>query len=258
MTEYPPQYPDQNPASGWPPPAEPGPAVPEQRDQSNPPSDQPWHGTEPPTTIAPVPPSAPEPYPASPAYPATPAYPAPASPAGPGAYPASPAYGQATPASPAYGQATPAYPSDPYTAPVDPYPTTPYPPAPAPAGYPYPASPAYGQTSGPPYGQVIQPQVALVVAPPSSGAATASLVLGIVGLVLGWCACGVPSLLAIIFGHVGLRQTRNNAMSGHGMAVAGLVMGYVLIVPTIIVTVLILGYLGVFGAAAATGGTGGY
>ena len=220
MTEYPPPNPDQNPA------------VPEQRDQSNTPSDQTWYSSaEPPTTIAPVPAApAPEAYPASPA-----------------AYPASPAYPTAYPTDPYQA------PADPYQAPADPYQTTPYsavpyPPAPAPAGYPY------GQPSAPPYGQ---PAVALFVAPPSSGAATASLVLGIIGIVLGWCVCGIPSLLAIIFGHVGLRQTRNNAMSGHGMAVAGLVMGYVLIVPTIIVTVLFLGWLGVFGAAAANS-TAGY
>jgi hypothetical protein len=235
MTDYPPpQYPDQNP-SGWPPPAQPGPA--DEREQSSTPSDQTWYSTEPPTTIAPVPPTAP-----------------------PQAYPASPAYGQATPASPAYGQATPAYPAspaaypgyptDPYTVPADPYPTTPYPPAPAPAGYPY------GQTSAPPYGQpygqVMQPAVALVVTPPASGAATASMILGIVGLVVGCFMCGIPSVLAIIFGQIGLNQTKNDVKSGRGQAIAGLVMGYILIVPTIIGTIFFLGYLGVFGAAAAS------
>jgi hypothetical protein len=246
----PPQYPDQNP-SGWPPPAQPGPA--DEREQSSAQSDQTWYSTEPPTTIAPVPPVPPQAYPASPAYGQ--------------ATPASPAYGQATPASLAYGQATPAYPAspaaygyptDPYTVPADPYPTTPYPPAPAPAGYPYgqTSAPPYGQPSGPPYGQVMQPAVAFVVAPPASGAATASMILGIVGLVFGCFLCGIPSVLAIIFGHIGLNQTKNDVKSGRGQAIAGLVMGYVLIVPTIIGTIFFLGYLGVFGAAAATSGAG--
>jgi hypothetical protein len=203
MTDYPAQHPDPNPASGWPPPAQPGAAGPEQRDQP----DQGSYGTgEPPTRIAPS-------YPASPAYP-----PQPASPAYP-PQPASPAY-PPQPASPAAYPASP--PSDPYAQPVyagDPYATTtPYP-QPPPAAYP----PAYG------YGTP-------AAAPPNSGAATASLVLGITGLVVGWCACGLPSLLAIIFGHIGLNQTRNNLKGGRGQALAGLIMGYVLIVPTVLVT----------------------
>jgi hypothetical protein len=250
MTDYPPpQYPDQNPASGWPPPAQPGPE--DEREQSSTPSDQTWYSTEPPTTIAPVPPTAPPQ-----AYPA--------SPPAPQAYPASPAYGQATPAYPPSPAAYPGsaaasgYPTDPYTVPADPYPTTPYPPGPAPAGYPYgqTSAPPYGQPSGPPYGQVMQP-MAVVVAPPASGAALASMILGIVGLVFGCFLCGIPSVLAIIFGHIGLNQTKNDVKSGRGQAIAGLVMGYVLIIPTIIGTIFFLGYLGVFGATVA-GSSAGY
>jgi hypothetical protein len=92
-----------------------------------------------------------------------------------------------------------------------------------------------------------------VVTPPKSGAATASLVLGIVGLVIGWCLCGIPSLLAIIFGHIGLKETRNNARSGHALAVTGLIMGYVLIIPTVAGTVLVLLiYLGRFACTASS------
>ena len=201
MSDHPPQYPDQNSPSGWPPPAQPGPTVPEQRDQSsNSPPDQPLPYTEPPTTIAPA------------SYPASPAYPA---------YPASP---------PADPYAAPAAPTG---YPADSYPTTPYPQPPA-AAYPpaavyppvsgYPASPGYGQP---------------IATPPSSGVATASMVLGIIGLLVGWCTCGLPALLAIILGHMGLNQTRNNQKSGRGMAITGLVLGYLTIVPAIIGTVLV-------------------
>jgi len=33
-------------------------------------------------------------------------------------------------------------------------------------------------------------------------------------------------LLAVPFGHIGIRQTRDGAQGGHGMAVVGLVLGY--------------------------------
>ena len=56
--------------------------------------------------------------------------------------------------------------------------------------------------------------------------AVASLVLGIVGLVL--CCLWIPELLAVIFGGVALSQIKNNpGQSGRGMAIAGLVLGYV-------------------------------
>jgi hypothetical protein len=57
--------------------------------------------------------------------------------------------------------------------------------------------------------------------PPTNGLAVAALVLGIV-----W-AFWIGSALAIIFGHVALGQIRQRNQSGKGMAVAGLVLGYV-------------------------------
>jgi uncharacterized membrane protein len=36
----------------------------------------------------------------------------------------------------------------------------------------------------------------------------------------------IGSILAVIFGHVALRQIRRNGNRGRGMAIAGLVLGY--------------------------------
>ena len=55
----------------------------------------------------------------------------------------------------------------------------------------------------------------------TNGLAIASLVLGIVTL------CGVGSVLAVIFGHIALNQIRERNESGRGLAIAGLVLGYV-------------------------------
>ena len=60
---------------------------------------------------------------------------------------------------------------------------------------------------------------------PSSGKATAAMVLGILGLVLFPVIC---SALAIIFGSLAMRQTsRDPELDGRGQAIAGLVMGIV-------------------------------
>lgn len=64
----------------------------------------------------------------------------------------------------------------------------------------------------------------------NSGMATASLVLGLVGLFISWFTFGIPSILAIIFGHIGISQTKPAAgVSGRGLAITGLVLGYVVV-----------------------------
>ncbi|MEO5960473.1 MAG: DUF4190 domain-containing protein [Opitutaceae bacterium] len=61
---------------------------------------------------------------------------------------------------------------------------------------------------------------------PTSGFALASMILGIVSLVGGFFLF-VPPILAVVFGHVSLSQTKKNpALRGRGMGIAGLVMGY--------------------------------
>lgn len=98
-----------------------------------------------------------------------------------------------------------------------PYPA-PYPPAPY--GRPYPAPGQYPYA--PPYR-------------PTNGMAVASLVLGI--LWLYW----IGSILALIFGYVARRQIRERGEGGDGMAVAGIVLGWIgvgLIVVFVVIFVL--------------------
>lgn len=83
---------------------------------------------------------------------------------------------------------------------------------------------------GPPPGQASQRGgiPPLIYGPPrTSGLAVASLVLGILWL------CGIGSLLATILGAVALSQISrsNGALTGKGMAVAGLVLGIVGLLP---------------------------
>ncbi|GII59773.1 hypothetical protein Pth03_81620 [Planotetraspora thailandica] len=68
--------------------------------------------------------------------------------------------------------------------------------------------------------------------PQTSGAAMASLVVGVVGVVVGWCTFGIPCVIAIILGHIGLAQTKDGTKGGRGLAVAGLILGYLILVIT--------------------------
>lgn len=151
-----------------------------------------------------------------------PAYPgAPVPPQQP-AYPTAASVPQPTTA-PGYPGAAPQQPSSGYPGAV--------PPAPA-----YPAA-GYAQPYGQPYPT---PQR-------SNGLAVASLICGIAGLVI------IPflaSVVAVITGHLGLNQTkRDSTLGGRGMAIAGLVLGYIGIAFSILLGALML--LAVFAAGSA-------
>jgi hypothetical protein len=78
------------------------------------------------------------------------------------------------------------------------------------------------------------PVVAVVQGRPTSGAAVVALIFGIIGLFLSWCSLWIPSLVAVVCGHVGVVATRQGRRSGRGMAVAGLVLGYLVVAVTVI------------------------
>lgn len=70
----------------------------------------------------------------------------------------------------------------------------------------------------------------------TNGMAIGSLVCSIAGLV----TCGLGSLLGVIFGHIGLSQIKQSggAQPGRGLAIAGLVIGYLVVVIWVIFVVL--------------------
>jgi hypothetical protein len=157
----------------------------------------------------------------------------------PGAYEAT-SYGQAPADQPGYGQA--AYPQAPGQTP---YPSTAYPQAGyGQAGY---GQPPYGQA---PYGQsgygapsYSQPYPGggfspYPAAPKTNGLAIASLVCSI----LGFC-CGVGGVLGVIFGFVARGQIKRSggAQKGSGLALAGIIVGFVFIALAAIGLVVLLG-----------------
>lgn len=102
------------------------------------------------------------------------------------------------------------------------------PPAPPPSSGPPPASGP--QTTG--YGYQTSPK--------TNGLAIASLVLGIAGLV--FYACGVASILAVVFGFIARNQIDRSGetQGGRGMAIAGIIMGWIGIALLVIFWVVII------------------
>ncbi len=125
-------------------------------------------------------------------------------------------------------------------------------PAPGPDfGYPgYGAQPPPGQPISAPYGSAAPPYTAYAPAyaptygqsasvPPTSGFAIASLICSIVSWFLVPFIGGV---LAVIFGHIARQEIRRSQgwKRGNGLALAGLVIGYIHIAVALVVGIVFL------------------
>ena len=96
---------------------------------------------------------------------------------------------------------------------------------PPPPQTPPPPVPAYGYAPPPGF----PPPPVYPAKPKANGLALTSMILGILGITVGICLLFFPVLpiLAVVFGHIGLTQTRKTAAPGRGYAIAGLVTGYI-------------------------------
>lgn len=127
-------------------------------------------------------------------------------------------YGQSQHEQTAYGQ--PAHSQPAYGQPADPYGQTP-------SSYPQPYGQQYGQAPSP-YGQPYG-QPGYYGAPEPKGLSIASLCCGI-SVYIGFGFIILPQIAAVVLGHMALKKEP----AGKGMAIAGLVMGYVGIALTVI------------------------
>lgn len=103
---------------------------------------------------------------------------------------------------------------------------------------PQPYGPPYDYGYGPAYGHPgFQPPR------PTDGMAIASLVVSCVS-VGGFCAWGVGALLGVlgaIFGHVARRRIRRSGAGGAGIALAGIIVGWVMAaIGVLVLTVLVV------------------
>jgi hypothetical protein len=86
------------------------------------------------------------------------------------------------------------------------------------------------------YVQPVMPAVHFIH-PVTSGFATASLVFSLIGLFTACCTFGVFSAAAVVCGHFGLHDTRAGAKGGRGQAVAGLILGYLVVAPAVALSI---------------------
>ncbi|CAN5374077.1 hypothetical protein BH11ACT3_BH11ACT3_15150 [soil metagenome] len=127
-----------------------------------------------------------------------------------------------TPSIPDPSNPTASAPAEPAATPVPGYSQQPY------AGQ---AQPQYGQQQ--PYNGGY--------APPTNTLAIVSLILSLVGVGLG----------GIITGHIALKQIKETGAGGHGLALAGTVIGYVAVGLGIIITIIYIAFFAVLAGQGA-------
>jgi hypothetical protein len=119
-----------------------------------------------------------------------------------------------------------------------------------PPAYAAPASPAPGYA--PPTQVPGQPYAPGYVAPPRTNTlAIVSLILSLVGL-----AVPLASIAGIVTGHISLGQIKRTGEAGHGLALAGTVIGYVVTALGIIAIIAyVIFIVVVIGAGVASNGS---
>jgi hypothetical protein len=177
----------------------------------------------------------------APGAPAHPAWSNPFAPPSPGPTPAGPAAGAPSAGNP-FAPPAPGAAGNPFAPPaaqaVPPPPMGPEGPGQLSYGYPqYPGYPGYGVPYGPQGPGYGWPGLVPV---PSNGMGTASLVLGIISVVV-FClgpVAAVIGVLAVIFGIVGRRKARRGEATNGGMSLAGLICGVVGVVLGILMLIV--------------------
>lgn len=87
---------------------------------------------------------------------------------------------------------------------------------------------------------------------PSSGLAIASMILGIVAIPTS-CMYGIGlpcAILAVIFGHIARGKARRGESGGDGMALAGLICGYIMLALIVIGVIVVV--IAIAGASAGS------
>ena len=89
------------------------------------------------------------------------------------------------------------------------------------AGLPERRTPATPVRPGYPYGRTPTTRTGRRKPPGTNGKAIAALITSLLGLIF----CGLPSIAGLILGVIAMRETRRTGQDGYGMALAGAIIG---------------------------------
>jgi len=102
---------------------------------------------------------------------------------------------------------------------------------------------APGYTQAPGYAQA-----------PSAAPTNTMAIVSMISSIIGWFAFGSLCIVGVILGHISLKQLKTSGEGGRGMALTGLIMGYIGIAGWVIGLIIFLIVLGIAGASIAAAG----
>lgn len=138
-------------------------------------------------------------------------------------------------------------PTPPAPAPASPA-AYPPPAPPAPPAYSAPAAPpAYGAPAAPPAYGAAPAYAAYPQGPKTNTLAIVSLISSLVGV---FVLFGIGQIVGIITGHISLNQIKRTGEGGRGMALAGVIVGWVTLGLVIVATIALIAWFGVVFANA--------
>ena len=102
---------------------------------------------------------------------------------------------------------------------------------------------APGYTQAPGYAQA-----------PSAAPTNTMAIVSMISSIIGWFAFGSLCIVGVILGHISLKQLKTSGEGGRGMALTGLIMGYIGIAGWVIGLIIFFIVLGIAGASIAAAG----
>ena len=89
---------------------------------------------------------------------------------------------------------------------------------------------------------------------PSAAPTNTMAIVSMISSIIGWFAFGSLCIVGVILGHISLKQLKTSGEGGRGMALTGLIMGYIGIAGWVIGLIIFLIVLGIAGASIAAAG----
>lgn len=120
-----------------------------------------------------------------------------------------------------------------------------------------PEAPVQEPTAPPAYAAPAAPVYQAAPAAPAASAPTNTLaVVSMISSIVGWFSFGVLCIVGVVLGHMSLKQLKTSGEGGRGMALTGLIVGYIGLAGWIIGLIIFVIFIGVLGAAAVSSGAG--
>lgn len=120
---------------------------------------------------------------------------------------------------------------------------------------PAPQQPQYAAPQQPPAQQPSYAAPQQYAPAPATKPTNTMAIISMISSIIGWFSFGILCIVGVILGHISMKQIKRTGEGGRGMALAGLIVGYIGIAGWIIGLIIFIIFMSVLGASLAASGT---